>query len=190
MCSEQQIIYRDKLYHILNTEQEFIVHPSVFGMLPLNKTALLEPFNYQLHIEEYKLLLDKLELVNVEQLSACSYEEEKDSVGTLVPFTGTILIGAGLTKEYYIKDKLACFSYQKVYELVFDKGMQITTVDQSKAMQKIRKNIDAGLRNLENKRDIRCIKRFLNSSFVGDYKSYFFRGKLLKHLKNMREDYQ
>lgn len=189
MSSEQQIIYRDKPYHILNAEQEFIVHPSVFGMLPLNKAALLEPFNYQLHIEDYKLFLDKLELLNVEQLSACCYEEEKNSVGTLIPFNGAILIGAGLTKEYYVKEKLACFSYQKVYELVFDKGMLITTVDQSKAMQKIRKNIDAGLRELDNKRDIRCIKRFLASCLVGDYKSFFFRGNRLKHIKNMRETY-
>jgi len=190
MSSEQRIVYHENQYNILAVEQEFVVHPSVFGLLPLHKAALNQPFTSQLHIEDYKLILDKLELVNDETLSACSSDEEKVSLGTTISYQGTILIGANLVQEYYIEDKLACFSYQKVYELVFDKGQLITTIDQSKAMLKIRKNIDTGLRNLSKNRDLRCIKRFLNSSLVGDYKAFLFAGRRLKYVKNMQGDYQ
>jgi len=190
MSPEQRIVYHDNLYNIIGVEQEFVVHPSVFGLLPLHKAAMQQPFTSQLHVEDYKLILDKLELVNDETLSACSCEEEKEILSTDVSYQGTILIGTNLVQEYYIGNKLACFSYQKVYELVFKNGLLITTIDQSKAMLKIRKNIDAGLRNLSKSRDIRCIKKFLNSSLVGDYKSFLFAGRRLKYVKNMQEDYQ
>ncbi len=190
MNIEQQIIYKDKLFQTLGTEQEFIIHPSAFGLMPLNKNALQLPFQCEFYLEDYQLTLRNLQVCDEESLIACSYEDKPEYEGIKVMYSGAVLIGADLVKEYYIKDKLACFSYQKVYELVFDNGRLTTTIDQSKAMLKIRKNIDTGLRTLSKGRDLRCIKRFLNSSLIGDYNAFFLPFRRMKYLKVMQEDYQ
>lgn len=187
MSIEQQIVYHDESYKVLGAEQEVIVHPSVFGILPLNKASLQQPFSSEFHIEDYRLILDKLTLMSEDHLKVCSCE--KDDYGCEVSYNGAVLIGSNLVNEYYFKGKIACFSYQNVYELVFDNGRLMTTIDQSKAMLRIRKNIDLGLRSLNNNRDLRCIKRFLNAALVGDYNTFQFSGRRLKYIKTMQKNY-
>lgn len=190
MSVEQQMIYQDKSFRILGAKQELIVHPSAFGMVPINKASLQVPFFSEFHIEEYRLILDKLQVFHADHVSAISYKEETSVKGTKIIYNGTILVGSNVVKEYYIKDKLACFSYQYVYEFVFDQGVLITTIDQSKAMLKIRKNIDMGLRNLSKGRDIRCIKRFLNAALIGDYNTFSLPGRRMKYIKDMQGNYE
>jgi hypothetical protein len=107
-----------------------------------------------------------------------------------VSYNGTLLIGTDLIKEYSLKgNKTACFSYQNVKELVFEDGVLITTVDQNKAMLRIRKNLELGLRNLTASRDLRCIRRFMNSAFVGDYKPFKLPVNRFKYLQDMKNVY-
>lgn len=186
MNQEHQIIYSDKEYSVLAMEQEYIVHPAAFGLVPLAKSSLQCSFSLILHIDDYHLFLDRIVLHNCDD-SDKHYEFEK----CMVSYNGAILIGANPVNEYYLKDSQpACFSYQNVKEFVFADGVLITTVDQNKAMLRIRKNIELGLRNLTKKRDLRCIKKFMNTAFIGDYKPIKISRSRMKYLRDMKKDYE
>lgn len=186
MNIDQQIIYADKNYSILDAEQEFLIHPAALGLLPISKASLQDSFSSSFYLDGYCLMLDKM--IWNEEITGNEKQFEPSDIKVL--YSGTVLIGADVVKEYHLKgDVLACFSYQHVMELVFDHGMLITTVDQSKAMLRIRKNIELKLRNLNKNRDLRCIKRFINSSYVGDYKPFLLSGMRYKYLKDMKNGY-
>ena len=186
MNMKQQIVFRGKNYEILNTEQEFIVHPTAFGLLPAARASLQYDYIAYFHMDNYQLIVDKIEYTDHESEESIQYEP----IDCKATYNGTILMASDLVKEYYLKSgNMACFSYQKVLELVFENGMLITTVDQSRAMLRIRKNIELGLRSLDKKRDLRCILRFMNSRFVGDYKPFLIPAMRLKYLKEMIKEY-
>lgn len=192
MIVEQQLIYSGKSYSILSVEQEHIIHPVAFGMLPLSAASLQCNYSGFFHLEDYQLKLDKLLLHGGDSVNAASKEQEKiyDFMNCTVSYNGAILIANKLLKEYFLKsDKPACFSYQNVIELVFEDGVLITAVDQSRAMQRIRKNLELGLRILTDPGDVRCIQRFMNSSFIGDYKPFLLNRSRMKYLKEMKNDY-
>lgn len=195
MKIDQQLLYSNQLYKILNAEHEFIIHPSALDILPLTQIALSTPFISSFSIMDYQLKLDKLMIGSSETLniignkvlgSELYYEFNRLSV----IYSGSILIAKDLIKEHHLcPEEPACFSYLKVLELVFEDGVLITTIDQSKAMQRIRKNLELGLRNLNNNRDLRCIRRFINSSIIGDYKGFRRNGTRMKYIKNMKNKY-
>lgn len=181
----QQIKYMNKDYNILHSEQEFIIHPAAVGILPVSKSALQCSFQSEFHIEDYQLFLDRIILYPGEAGEKL-YEFQDYSVS----YNGAVLIGANLVKEYILKgSKPACFSYQNVTELVFEEGNLITNVDQSKAMLRIRKNIDMNLRSLNRGRDVRCIKRFMNSAFVGDYSAFRLPITRMRYLQELKSEY-
>ncbi len=192
MNFDHHIVYSDLEYKIIKAEQEFIVHPMALGLIPLSKLSLQSSFESYFHVEDYRLYLDKIILTNDGSNSLNTENNDKhyelNNFKSL--YSGAILIGAVIVKEYYMKNEdLACFSYQNVYELVFEDGILITTIDQSKAMLRIRKNIEMGLRSINNKRDYRCIRRFINSSFVGDYKRFSLTKSRMKYLQDMKTNY-
>ncbi|MHB8130348.1 MAG: hypothetical protein ACYDEX_15250 [Mobilitalea sp.] len=195
MNIEQQLLYLNKNYKILSTEQEFIVHPAAFGLLPLVPASLQYSFNSFFHIEDYRLILDKIIILNgeISGLGGMKTDANENSFlfqNTNVTYNGSILIGAKLVKEYNIKgNRMNCFSFQSVFELVFEDGILITTIDQSKAMSRIRKNIELGLRSLSKSRDVRLIQHFINSSLVGDYKPFRRNNSRLKYLNEMKNFY-
>lgn len=187
MDIKQQINYMGKQYEIIKAEQNFIIHPAAFGLLPAVKASLKSPFSSEFHIENYRLMLDNIALTRDGAEEEIHFQPEECKVS----YSGAFLIAANPIREYYLKDgKLACYSYQNVLELVFEDGMLITTVDQSKAMLRIRKNIDMGFRSLNVKRDLKCINRFMNSSLVGDYESIKFTLNRFKYLKDMCKNYE
>jgi hypothetical protein len=196
MNLDQQMIYLNKTYKILDLEQEWIVHPAAFGLLPLLSASLQSPFSCNFHVEDYRLILDQFTLPKEEPCDrdgtkTAGTTKQYELQGFMVPYNGAVLIGADPVREYFTKPgKPACFSYQNVFELVFKDGILITTVDQSKAMLRIRKNLEIGLRSLNNSRDLRCIKRFINSSFIGDYKKFILSRSRLRYLKEMKNDYK
>ncbi|MDF2943743.1 MAG: hypothetical protein K0S01_2601 [Herbinix sp.] len=193
MIMDQQLLFLDKNYKILCAEQEFIIHPAVFGLVPLAAASLQCSFTSTFQIKDYRLILDELilgtgDLINYGMKIAAN--EQQPIVQNLsVSYNGAILVGADLVKEYYMKGNLTCFSYQRVVELIFEDGVLITTIDHSKAMSRIRKNIELGLRSLYKSRDARLIKHFINNSFVGDYKTFLFDNSRLKYIKEMKKDY-
>jgi hypothetical protein len=193
MSLKQQILYLNKNYQILQMEQEFIVHPAAFGLVPMNKSALQCSYSADFHIEDYHLYLDRIKLSSSDSLTGTKYdymEKQYEFEHRRIAYNGTVLIGTDLVKEYTLKGcKPACFSYQNVMELVFEDGVLITAVEQNKAMLRIRKNLELGLRNLNVSRDVRCISRFMNSAFVGDYKSFKLPISRMKYLQDMKSFY-
>ena len=178
--------YNNKDYQILQSEQEFIIHPAAVGILPLTKSTLHCSFQCDYHVDNYRLYLDRM-ILNPGDANQKQYDFTNYSVS----YNGVILIGANLIKDYSLKDtKPACFSYQLVTELVFEEGNLITSVDQSKAMLRIRKNLDLNLRSLQQGRDVRCIRRFMNSSLVGDYRPFRLPMTRMRYLQEMKKDYQ
>ncbi len=195
MKMEQRLIYSDTEYHILAAEQEFIVHPVAFGYLPCNAASLQCACNCLYQVEDYKLFLESLELGSCEALNLGGvrmevHAQQHKFSDLPVSYNGAVLIGTNLVREYYLDSQApAYFSYQKVIEILFDQGVLITTIDQSRAMLRIRRNIELGLRSLTKKRDIRCINRFMNSALVGDYKPFRFNYTRMKYIKEMKKEY-
>ncbi len=191
----QKMNYKNSEYTILAAEQEYIIHPIALGYLPYSAASLQCSFSSHFYIKDYQLLLSNLDIATTEARNlggihmeghARKYSFEEFPVN----YNGAILIGTNIFKEYYLKGTTpSYFSYQKLIELVFENGTLITTVDQSRAMLRIRKNLELGLRSLDLKRDKRCINRFMNSVLVGDYKPFFFQYNLKKYVKDMKEDY-
>jgi hypothetical protein len=193
MFIDQQLQYLNNNYKILCAEQEFIIHPAVFGLVPLSAASLQCSFTSTFQIKNYRLILDELTLGTGEFMNygvkAESFEQRSICQDISTSYNGAILVGSDLIKEYYMKGNLICFSYQSVLELIFEDGVLITTIDHSKAMSRIRKNIELGLRSLYNSRDARCIKHFIYNCFVGDYKNFKFDHNRLKYVKEMKKDY-
>jgi hypothetical protein len=187
--------YKNTEYTILAAEQECIIHPIALGYLPYSSASLQCSFSSHFIIKDYQLLLSRLDIVTNEAMNLGGMHMEgyarKHSFEEFpVSYNGTILIGANIVKEYYLKGiSPSYFSYQKLIELVFENGILITTVDQSRAMLRIRKNLELGLRSIDNKRDKRCINRFMNSVLVGDYKPFLLQYNLMKYVKDMKQDY-
>ncbi len=185
MVSEQKLIYKDKEYKIIAIEQEFLVHPTAFGILPLNKAAVDCDFSAEFYLDDYKLYLDKFILHN-----SGANDRQFQFNGCRISYYGAILIAADLINDYCIKsNSCACFSYQNVKELIFEDGILVTSIDQNKAMYRIRKNLELGLRDLKSNRDLRCVNRFLDSALVGDYKPFKFNFSRNKYLKEMKSFY-
>lgn len=187
MNLEHLLIFLDKKFTILNTEKEFIIHPAAFDLLPMSKASLQCSFQSEYYIEKYQLYLDRL-IIHPSEPSEMHYDVQ----ACPLVYNGAILIGANLLKEYYVKGstKPTCFSYQDVIELIFEEGILITSIDQSKAMSRIRKNLELNLRNLTRGRDLRCISRFMNSAFVGDYNEFKLPILRMKYLQDMRDEYK
>jgi len=182
VVSEQKIIYKDKEYKIIAAEQEFIIHPAALGILPLAKASMTCNFSAEYYLDGYKLYLDRIKLLDD------ASEKEYVLNNCRLYYNGSILIAADMVNEFYVRgNNPACFSYQNVKELIFNDGILVTGIDQNRAMYRIRKNLELGLRRLSNNKDIKCINRFLDSTFVGDYRPFrlaFSRHRYIKRMKS------
>ncbi|HWT26994.1 MAG TPA: hypothetical protein VN131_03570 [Mobilitalea sp.] len=190
---EQQLKYLGKDYNIISAEQEFIIHPAALDRLPVTNDSLKQLFSCTYHVDDFRLMLDTL---TVYSTASNLYTNDKKAEETYsfhnltVSYNGAILIGACMSKEFLWKGfNTACFSYMYVYELIFEDGILITTIDQSKAILRIRKNIELGYRSVANHSDVKIISRFMNSSFIGDYKPLSSDRKRVHYLKEMQRDY-
>lgn len=127
--------------------------------------------NYMDYGEEtYEILLK-----NSSQIKGC-YKVKDFSLfldNMPVYFRGGIVIGKGLENTFHFEENYPCYCYETVIELIFNEGKLITTIDHSKAMDRIRKNIEKGLRNLDNEIDLASINKFLRKSFVKKYPGNF-----------------
>lgn len=131
--------------------------------------------DYQLYLKSFTVSSDReYPVINgVTPEPCCSvdgretvrYHDIMESLG----YTGSMIIGAFIVKTYTDSDEIPCYCYKYIKELVFSKGKLITAIDHSKAMLRIRRNLDMGLRSLDKKRDVKCIERFIRSSFAGNY---------------------
>jgi len=198
--------YKGEEYVVLNCEKQHIIHPVVFGILPVWRDS--SPFEYRmkLQLESYKLSLKDfwvyvdcaLPVINgaAPRIGTCGetsgYEYQHMNVPIL--YSGAVLAARTLVNDYGIEREegecAPCFCYKEVYELIFDHGILITTIDHSRDMKRVRKNIDLGYRDWNKKRDQRCIRHFIKNSMVGDYKITKSKKKEEKYLAQMRADYR
>jgi hypothetical protein len=190
MEQKQQISFHDKTYIVLSVEQEYIIHPAVFEPEAITEESLNLDFSCDFSIQNNRLMLDFM--MKAPEGEDYGVESGEGAVLKSIPvlYNGAILIGREPVTEYLLQEnRLPYFSYKQVYELVFNNGVLVTTVEHSRAMFRIRKNLELGLRSLAAKRDVRCIRRFMNSSFIGDYR-LLSTGKRLKYLKELKDLYQ
>lgn len=181
---------------ILKCEKKVIFDPYQLGISPIWSDDTNFKYSCIFEIKDYQLCLKKLVLTSDRVYSdiygvkpnIISVENGVETVeyhGLMLPvrFTGAILIGDTLLKNYgKDENEIPCYSYKTVRELIFQEGRLVTTIDHTKAMLRVRKNLDLGLRDINKKRDEKCINRFLKTSFVGDYDT-FNKGFLRKKLK-------
>ena len=174
MNFETSIKFNNKDYKIITCENEYIIHPTTFGLYPINTQS---DFTSTYVIRDYQLFLEQLDVFpdgisnDTNGINATSIEQYIFNQQPLT-FTGSILIASEFLREYSLKgcETNPCFCYKYVYELVFRNGILTTSIDHSKAMLRIRKNIELGLRSLNKNRDVKCIIRFMKTSFVGNYR--------------------
>jgi len=120
-----------------------------------------------LHIEDYVLFI----------------EDEPSN------YRGGIVIAKDLKNPFDFIESYPCYSYQTVMELVFNEGKLITTINHSKAMHRIRMNIEKGLRSIDNEMDLASINKFLHATFVKKYagqNSIFDRWWLFRRRRNKK----
>lgn len=196
MDSFQKLLYKNKDYIILDIEHNYMIHPMVLGIMPVQSSSIDVGFRADYSLKEYQLYLDSLAFLD------CSPIPIEDKP---IFFTGTILIGRDLIAEYpsgkfkprklfgpryhSLNSSLPVFSYRYVYELVFRDGLLETSVEHTRSMHRIRMNLDMGKRNLMIKKDVRCIESFLGDIFIGKYKNKS-SNKQMKYLKELKEVYQ
>ncbi|MDF2951067.1 MAG: hypothetical protein K0S18_650 [Anaerocolumna sp.] len=198
---KDSIYLNNNMYDILLYENNYIFHPDYFGV---TSTWLNDPnFRYQssFELKDYQLLLKNFIVSSDKEypeingiMPVPNYSEENNNTviynNLMEPmkYTGGIIIGNSIINEYGFQKSIPCFSYKNVSELIFRDGRLITTVDHSRDMLRIRKNIDLGFRSLYKKQDVKCIERFVKASFIGEY-CYTDKFKMVKTIKSLKNTY-
>jgi hypothetical protein len=181
------IIINKERYEILASEHSYVFHPEYFGISPtwtndsnFRYKCLFELEDHQLYLKSFQVTCDRgYPIINSVKPEVCNLEHGFETVQYIninepMEYSGAIMFANSLVKDYRLPYHMdlynpPCFSYKFVGELIFDEGKLITSVNHNKAMRRIRKNIDLGLRSLDKKQDINCIKKFIKVSFIGDY---------------------
>jgi hypothetical protein len=101
-----------------------------------------------------------------------------------VRYSGGILIVKDCLEEYAEYEDM--YSYKTVLELIFKDGCLMTSVDHSKAVLRIRKNLEQGLRNLNRGRDRHCIYTFMHRTVICDYRQSRYAYNKKKLFRNVR----
>ncbi len=194
MLFTEEIYFKNDFYTVLLREADNLLMEVVREHKPIWKSysgdviASYDLQNYMLTLQD--LILDKHLMKDNEKF----YDREPsvdlitgskvfDKLNCPVKYTGHIIVAKDIVDTFsYDGDQAEypCFCYKEVYELCFEQGALVTSIDHSKAMVRIRKNIEKGLRNVKNTKDIRCINRFLKQTFCHDFE----RNRKLRKLKN------
>lgn len=202
MSANNEIINYKNQNYILCMSENILFHPSKYNISPVWSTSDFE-YESTYKVEEYKLLLQSFKVktdsgypkINnisprlLESGDSFDFMEYKDIFEPL-DYTGAVVIVNEFMHDYGFFDYYPCYCYKNVFELIFAEGVLVTTINHNRAMNKIRKNIDAGLRNPKNKTDNRCINRFIKYSLVGDYHTNKDKRKLkyiLDVIKNKKK---
>ncbi|WP_310603474.1 hypothetical protein [Anaerosporobacter sp.] len=182
-----EMIYHEQEYDVIMIEREQLITEQ-----EINQNILgIEHANLNYHccfeVKEYRLFLRECEIVcangyravlqetNQEVLDSEEHVIHSNSV-LMIPntYSGSVVIGRDLIctelEWQTYENKSSCYSYEEVIELIFSQGVLVTTINHSRAMKRVRMNLECGYRTLDKKKDVRCIQKFLRDSFVGDYK--------------------
>lgn len=204
MKQMDDIILHGETYQIIACENECIFHPAAFDIEVTDDdknraySFLYEVDDFQINLKAFEtdILFDATKLDQI----PCQMEENKHHgneyhflfTGFHLDYTGSVLIAKDYVRNYFIDNKPenTCFSYQNVKELVFNNGVLVTTIDHKKAMLRIRKNLELGLRKIYIGRDFKCIERFIRHTLVGDYHPFHFNRSRMKYYNEMKENFE
>lgn len=181
MIRKDSFTYRGERYSLVLSEERQIYKPDAAGVGNYYGEYTVD--GYDLVIKRLCLCLNGKAVPEIEGSKPTEQftEDGKEYAGyqnlmESVAYTGGIVIardfvyGFGLNEEEY-----PCFCYRDVVEFLFQDGKLVTTVDHSKAMVRIRKNLKLGLRDLKKGKDARCIRIFLKKSLIGRYRDSFLK---------------
>lgn len=190
MDTKDVVLMDNSSFQILKCESQSIFNPSVFGISPIWESDSNFEYSCIYDVKDYQLFLKSLTissdrgLPEINGIKPDFVSSNKDSetyqyenIMEPLKFTGAMVIGNSLVKEYGDTEEAPCYGYKQVRELNFHDGKLVISIDHSRAMLRIRKNIDMGLRKLNNKKDEKCIQSFLKTSFIGDYDHPFKKRK-------------
>lgn len=194
MLFTEEIYFKNDFYTVLLREADNLLMDIVRDHKPIWKSyagdviASYDLQNYMLTLQD--LILDKHLMKENEKfydqipsVDLITGNKVFDKLNCPVNYTGHIVVAKDVVDTFSYDEGLSeypCFCYKEVYELCFDQGALVTSIDHSKAMVRIRKNIEKGLRNVKNQKDIRCINKFLNQTFCHDFE----RNRKLRKVKN------
>lgn len=199
-----QIEVKGKSYLVKECENSYMIHPRAFGIAPVWKDDSEFDYWFDLVVEDYKISLRSMwvqvdcALPRIDGVAPRPLlRDGKEGYvyeGLHLPllYSGAVLITNSLLKtekHEEVEENPAIYCYRNTYEYIFENGILVTSVDHSRDMLRIRKNLDLGYRSLDKKRDVKCIQRFLKSSFVGNYKEISNK-KLESYLQKMKSLYQ
>ncbi len=170
-----------KVWDVLQNEYKDIFALDDYNMLPIWSDdehffsyGTYELKNYELSIKNFIISTDR-EYPDINGVKPDIFYSAKDystaeyeDINLPIKFTGALVIGNEWIKDYD-NGITRCYNYKHVCELIFLNGKLVTTINHNRAMQRIRKNLDLGLRTLSKKRDRKCIDRYIKTSFVGNY---------------------
>lgn len=199
MEKEEKFIYKGEVYTLLLKEGEYIFNPVLFGLSPIWKQTTEYEYVGTYLVEEYKLKLQDFIIhsdhsypiiQNIAPVPINSGDEKTyvSYQGLMYPifYSGAVVIGREFIESYDYEKDFPCFCYRHVVELIFENGNLVTTIEHDKAMDRIRKNIEKGLRNLNKGKDARCIKTFMRSSFVGKYRESMLKRSWKLTISNVK----
>lgn len=194
----EEICFREEFYSVLYREVDNLLmplieeHKTIWKSYAGDVIASYAITDYRLELED--LILDK-NLMKDQELFLDREPVTDRITGNKVlehlqhplSYTGGIIVAREIVDTFHLSDGLSeypCYCYKEVYELIFDQGALIMSIDHSKAMLRIRKNLEKGLRSLKSAKDIRTINKFLNQTFCKEYeknrKLRFWKKKFYK----------
>lgn len=183
MLFTEVIYFKEEFYTVLLREADNLLTQVIDDHKPIWKSYagdVIASYNLSQHMLVLEDVILEKNLMK-ENEKFCEQEPSIDMVtgnkvlerlGYPVNYTGGIIIAKDLANTYTFSETLSeypCYCYKYVYELIFEQGALTISVDHSKAMMRIRMNIEKGYRNLKNSKDSRCIHRFLSQTFCRDY---------------------
>lgn len=182
---KSEMIFHDQEYEVIMIESENVImekeiNQDILGMehTNLNYHCCFEVKEYRLYLRSceiicshgYRVVLQESSQGNIDSNDRIVQGSSELMISNT--YTGSIVLGRGLISAEYLShfNAYPCYGYEEVIELIFSQGILVTTINHSRAMKRVRMNLDCGYRTLDKKKDVRCIQKFLRDSFVGDYK--------------------
>lgn len=149
-----------------------------------DRYTILHYENDTLLTSEFYNSFEDLILFEIEDYHLIYHSQNDLKIG--LTYSGGIIIARDFVESYGNFEEYPCYCYKRVFELIFEDGRLVTSIDHSKAMTRIRKNIEKGLRDIRSKKDYKCIQRFIKESFVKNYHNPIIKKYWNQLVENLR----
>ena len=98
------------------------------------------------------------------------FNKSYENIDLKIAYTGSILIGKGFIRDLYVHMGFhPAWKFKKVFELTFDKGNLIETIDLSEKMVEVRKEVEKKKTIKNNEIEVNEIAKWIKESFNQKY---------------------